>query len=195
MKKYLLSMVLVLAASIGARAQLSFGLKGGVNFSKIYTDNLKESSVTGYEAGLFARFGGNIYLQPEAYFGSSGGKFEFNTNNNTATTNGKVTFNTLNIPLLLGRRFGSGSLNFRLMAGPVYTSILNKNQSFDDNVNNAYRDFGHYRNSTLGFQAGAGFDVGALTADFRYEGGLTRINPAYGQRQNLFALSIGFKIL
>ncbi len=47
--------------------------------------------------------------------------------------------------------------------------------------------------STLGFQAGGGVDIGSITADLRYEGGLTKINDSYGQRQNLWALSIGFK--
>ncbi len=197
MKKYLFSIALLIAASISAKAQFSLGVKGGVNFSKINADNVKESTVAGYQAGLFARVGGSTYLQPEVYLGSQGGKFDFNYNNanNTSTTSGKVTFTSLNVPLLIGHRFGSNNLNFRLMAGPVYSYLLSKNQSFSDNVNNAYQDFGRYNNSTLGFQAGGGIDIGAITADLRYEGGLTRINPAYGQRQNLWALSVGFKIL
>jgi hypothetical protein len=79
------------------------------------------------------------------------------------------------------------------MAGPIYTSILSK--SLSQSLNDAYADFGHYKNSTLGFQAGAGVDIGAITADLRYEGGLTKINSDFGQRQNLWALSVGFKIL
>jgi hypothetical protein len=97
--------------------------------------------------------------------------------------------------LLVGARFGPGSLNFRIMAGPVYTSVLSTSESISQNFSNAYDDFGHYRNSTLGYQAGVGVDIGALTADLRYEGNLTDINPSYGQRQNLWALSVGFKIL
>ena len=81
------------------------------------------------------------------------------------------------------------------MAGPIYTSVLSKNESFSQNLQNSFNDFGKYNNSTLGYQAGAGVDIGAITADLRYEGNLTKINQNYGQRQNLFALSIGFKIL
>jgi hypothetical protein len=80
------------------------------------------------------------------------------------------------------------------MAGPIYTSILDKSQSYSANFNNAYADFGNYKKSTLGYQAGAGVDIGAITADLRYEGNLTKINDSYGQRQNLWALSVGFKI-
>ena len=81
------------------------------------------------------------------------------------------------------------------MAGPIYSYIMNKSDNFSENFNNAYNDFGHYNNSTLGYQAGAGVDIGSATVDLRYEGGLTRINEDYGQRQNLWALSVGFKIL
>jgi len=191
-KQFLCIAIVMIAATVAAKAQ-SLGVKAGVNFSKINTNNVNESSVTGYQAGLFARFGTSLYLQPELYLGSSGGKFDFQNNNSTVTTNGKVTFTTLNVPLLIGKGFGGDNLNFRVMAGPVYSYVLDKNQNFSDNVSGAFNDFGDYRKSTLGFQAGAGIDVGHITADFRYEGGLTKINENYGQRQNLWALSVGFK--
>lgn len=189
MKKIFLSAALLLAVCISANAQFSLGIKGGVNFSKVNADNFKSSSTTGYQAGVFARFGNSFYLQPELYVSSTGGKFDSNDN----TYSAKVKFTNLNVPLLLGHSFGEKDLNFRIMAGPILTSVLSKN--FSESVNNAYNDFGHYNNSTLGFQAGAGVDIGAVTADFRYEGGLTKINSDFGQRQNLWALSIGFKIL
>lgn len=193
MKKLLLSVAIIISAAISAKAQFSLGAKAGINFSKINTDNISESTKTGYQAGLFARFGSSLYVQPELYLGSSGGKFNFQNNNNTVTTNGKVSFTTLNVPLLLGKGFGGDNLNFRVMAGPIYSYVLDKDQSFSDNVSGAYQDFGDYRKSTLGFQAGAGIDVGHITADFRYEGGLTKINENYGQRQSIWALSVGFK--
>ena len=189
MKKYLLSAALLIAACISAKAQFSLGVKGGINFSQINTDNLSSSTRTGYQAGVFARIGGGLYLQPELYLSGTGGDFHSGDN----SVSGHVSFTNLNVPLLLGKSFGAKDLNFRIMAGPVYTSVLSKNLS--ESINNAYNDFGKYNNSTLGFQAGAGVDIGAITADLRYEGGLSKINSNYGQRQNLFALSVGFKIL
>jgi len=189
MKKYLLSVALLIAVSIGAKAQISVGVKGGVNFSKINTDNLNESSKTGYQAGVFARIGNAFYLQPEVYLSSTGGKFNTSDGNFSA----KVNFTNVSVPLLLGHSFGSKDLNFRLMAGPIYTYALDKSESFSDNTNGALADFGHYKNSTIGFQAGGGVDIGPITADLRYEGGLTKISDDFGQRQNLWALSVGFK--
>ena len=189
MKKYLLSVALLIAVCISAQAQFSLGIKGGVNFSKINTDNLNESTRTGYQAGVFARFGNAFYLQPEAYLSSTGGKFT----STDGSFHANVNFTNLSVPLLLGHSFGSKNLNFRLMAGPIYTYALSKSESFSDNANAAIADFGHYKNSTIGFQAGGGVDIGPITADLRYEGGLTKVSDDFGQRQNLWALSVGFK--
>jgi hypothetical protein len=191
MKKYLLSAALLIAVCISAKAQFSIGVKGGVNFSKINTDNFNESTRTGYQAGLFARFGNAFYVQPEVYLSSTGGNFVTTDN----TFRAKVNFTNLSVPLLLGHSFGSKNLNFRLMVGPVYTYTLSKSESFSDNANAAINDFGHYKNSTIGFQAGGGVDLGPITADIRYEGGLTKISDDFGQHQKLWALSVGFKFL
>jgi hypothetical protein len=191
MKKYLLSAAILMAACISASAQFSLGVKGGVNYSTINSNNLKNSSVAGYQLGAFARFGGAFYLQPEVYVSSTGGHFESDDNDYS----GNVRFTNLNVPVLLGARFGPKNLNFRIMAGPIYTSVLSQSQSISQNFSIAYNDFGHYRNSTLGYQAGFGVDIGAITADLRYEGNLTDINSDYGQRQDLWALSVGFKFL
>jgi hypothetical protein len=191
MKKYLLSAALLLVLSISAKAQFSLGIKGGVNYSNINTDNLSNSSVAGYQVGAFARFGGNIYLQPEVYVSSTGGKFHSDDNSYT----GSVRFTNLNVPLLLGARFGPQNLNFRIMAGPDYISNLSTSENFSQNFNSAYNDFGHYKNSTLGYQAGFGVDLGAITADLRYQGNFSDIDSNYGQRPNIWALSVGFKIL
>ena len=191
MKKYVLSAMILIAVSISAKAQLSFGVKTGINFSKIVADNLNESTKTGYQAGLFARIGSSWYLQPEVYVASSGGNFSAVTTASNYT--GDVKFTSLNVPLLLGKQFGSSSLNFRVMAGPIYSYLIDKHENFSANFNGAYADFGNYKNSTLGYQAGAGVDVGPITADLRYEGGLTKVNSNYGQRQSIWALSVGFK--
>ena len=188
MKKYLLSAALLIVVSISAKAQFSLGVKGGIDFSKISTDNLKESSITGYQVGAFARVGSALYLQPELYVSSAGGKFESTDN----TASAKVRFTNLNVPLLVGHTFGTKDLNLRVMVGPVYTYALSTNESFSENLDAAYHDF---NKSNVGFQAGAGVDISGITADLRYEGGLSKINSNFNQRQNLWALSVGFKIL
>ncbi|MGN6179060.1 MAG: porin family protein [Mucilaginibacter sp.] len=193
MKKYLLSLVIMVAVSISAKAQFDLGIKGGVNFSNIDANQLNKSTKTGYQVGAFLRVGSAFYLQPEVYLGSSGGNF--NSTSNNTDYSASVRFTTLNVPLLLGHEFGSTSTNFRLMVGPVYSYLLSKNESFSQNFTDAYHDFGNYKNSTLGYQVGAGVDIMGITADLRYEGGLSRLNENYGQRANIWSISVGFKIL
>jgi hypothetical protein len=189
MKKYLLSLAVLISLSISAKAQFSLGIKGAVDFSKINTDNFDESTKTGYQVGAFARLGGATYLQPELYLGSSGGGVS------SAQGAADIKFTTMNVPLLLGHRFGTGGTNLHIMAGPIYSYILNQNKSYTSQFNAAYQDFGTYNNSTLGYQVGAGIDFLGFTGDLRYEGGLSQLNSNYGQRANIWSVSIGFKIL
>jgi hypothetical protein len=195
MKNYLTSLALLLVISTGAKAQFTLGVKGGVNFSKINTDNFTQSTVTGYDAGIFARIGKGFYLQPEMYLGSKGGQFNYDSNGSNTGGQAKVRFTTLDVPVLIGESFGVSSFNFRVMAGPIYSYVLSRDASFSDNLGAAYRDLGNYNNSTLGYQAGAGVDLGNVSIDVRYESGLTSINQQYGERPNLFHISLGFKIL
>ncbi len=196
--------VLIAAISFSAKAQFSLGVKGGVNFSHLSVNNgnINATELPGYQVGLWTRIGRGFYVQPEIYLGSSGSNFNFQyvgtqpvQQTQNSNESGKVRFTTLNVPLLIGQSFGLSKLNFRLMAGPMYSYILNTDQNLSQNVKNAYQDFGNYRNSTLGYQAGAGVDVLNFSVDLRYEGGLTQINPAYGQRQNIWHLSLGYKFL
>ncbi len=195
MKKYLLGLAAMVAFTISANAQFSLGVKGGMNISKINNDNYSESTFTGYQFGAFARIGKGLYLQPEMYVGSKGGQFNYETSGTNTGGSAKVKFTSLDVPLLLGESFGASSLNFRIMAGPIYSYILNTDESFSDNLAAAYRDLGNYNRSTLGYQAGAGIDLGNISLDARYEGGLTNLNEKFGQRQNLWHISLGFKIL
>lgn len=195
MKKNILSLAVLFMIGMSAKAQFTLGLKGGINFSKLNTDNFTQSSVTGYQLGAFARFGKGLYLQPEIYAGSKGGQFNFESNGSNTGGSAKVRFTTLDVPVLIGESFGAKSFNIRAMVGPVYSYVLDRNSTFSQNLSAAYTDLGDYNHSTLGYQAGLGVDLGNIAIDARYEGGLTSINKKYGERPNLFNLSLGFKIL
>jgi len=189
MKKIILSAAMLIAVCISANAQFSLGIKGGVNYSTINSDNLKNSSVAGYQVGAFARLGGGVYLQPELYLSSNGGEFKSNDN----SVSGNVHFTNLNVPVLLGLRFGPKNLNLRVMAGPEYISVLSKDESFSQNFNNAFNNFDDYKKNNWGYQAGFGVDLGAITADLRYQGYLSHIDQNYNQQPHIWALSVGFK--
>ncbi|MCX2573558.1 porin family protein [Pedobacter sandarakinus] len=200
MKKIILSIIALTTFLVSAQAQtFNLGLKAGVNLAKLDADFASAENRLGYQIGAWARIGGaSFYVQPEAYIGSKGNRFVSFTNNsnNEVVAEGKVKFTTLDVPVLLGTKFGAKNLNFRLMAGPVISFVLDENATF----NSAYQqatDFDNYKNQALGLQAGAGVDVGAISVDLRYEAGLSNISKSekYTQKPNLFQLSLGFKIL
>lgn len=195
MKKSILA-ALVLLSSLTASAQLpslNFGLKGGINISELKTDWAESENRLGYQAGIWARVGAaGLYVQPEAYLGSKGG--EFTSDDATAASfKAKVNFTTLDVPVLIGYKFGLSKLNVHFMTGPVVSFMLNKdtNSNYDE-----VKDYNNYKNQTIGAQAGAGVDVGNITLDLRYEKGLSNISKSgqYDQKQNLWHISLGYKL-
>lgn len=202
MKKRFLLSCLIAFSSITAFAQMpnfTLGLKGGLNVSKLNADFADEENRLGYQIGAWARLGGaGLYVQPEAYLGSKGSKFIRFTqdNNNEVEADGKVKFTTLDIPLLFGTKIGPQNFNIRFMAGPVISFVVDEETTFESAYNQA-TDFGNYKNQTWAGQAGAGIDIGNLSIDARYEAGLSNISRSdrYDQKQNLWHLSLGYKIL
>ncbi|QPH37932.1 porin family protein [Pedobacter endophyticus] len=200
MKKIILSVVFLTVCWATSQAQtFNLGIKAGVNLAKINADFAKEENRLGYQVGAWARVGGaSFYVQPEAYIGSKGNKFISitQTDGNEVSAEGKVKFTTLTVPVLFGTKFGANNLNFRLMAGPAISFVLDENSSFSSAYQQA-TDFNDYKNQAFAIQAGAGVDVGAISVDLRYEAGLTNISNSdrYSQKQNVFQLSLGLKVL
>ena len=204
MKKIIVITCILLTAGVSAMAQLpnfAFGIKGGANYSKLKTEDdlTDENSIVGYHVGIFTRLGAaGLYLQPELYLGSKGNKFikVEDTNGNEVEASGKVRFTTLDLPLLIGTKIGPGKLNLRFMGGPVASFVINENTTFDSAYQNI-SDFDNYKKQNWAYQAGAGVDVANFTIDLRYEGGLSNVSRSdeYNQKQNLFHLSLGIKLL
>jgi len=203
MKKIIMFTCLLGITGLTAMAQIpkfTFGIKGGVNYSNLKTkdDLTDENSIMGYQAGIFTRFGGaGIYFQPELYLGTKGNEYtSIETNSGMMDVKGKIKFTTLDLPLLVGTKIGTNKLNLRFMAGPIVSFVIDESNNLGT-AYNSVTDFGNYKKQTLGFQAGSGVDLGNLTFDVRYEAGLSNISQSekYSQQQNLFHLSLGFKLL
>jgi hypothetical protein len=197
MKRFILTSGLLLGVIV-AYAQLpklTLGVKTGINLATLKGNVGDENNRLGYQAGAWMRIGGaGFYLQPEGYVGSKGGEYGTIQQNGTEIDgNAKVNFTTLDIPVLVGKKFGFEKLNFRMMAGPVISFLLSKNA--EENYD-AATNFDNYKNQTIGIQSGAGVDLGNLSVDLRYEKGISNIDKSgqYDQKQNLWHLSIGYKI-
>lgn len=198
MKKLVL-VLLVFLGSLTAYAQKNgFGLKGGLSSSKVNfeADQLVPSDAQlGYHLGVFARFGGiGFFVQPEVLFTQTSGKFklELPPVSSMSPANYEAKFNRLDVPVMAGFRILK---IIRVMAGPI--------ASF--NINSSLKEAGttvqniDFKKATFGYQTGVGVDLGNLTFEGKYEGGLSKFTENVGSyttdnRINQWVLSVGFKL-
>jgi hypothetical protein len=198
MKKLVL-VLLVFLGSLTAHAQKNgFGLKGGLSSTQVNfeADQLVPSDAQlGYHLGVFARFGGiGFFVQPEVLFTQTSGKFklELPPVSSMSPANYEAKFNRLDVPVMAGFRILK---IIRVMAGPI--------ASF--NINSSLKEAGttvqniDFKKATFGYQTGVGVDLGNLTFEGKYEGGLSKFTENVGSyttdnRINQWVLSIGFKL-
>lgn len=197
MKKFILALMF-LVPSIGILAQpvLDFGIKAGVNNSKVTfnTSEFSSESIVKTHIGAFARVGfGNIYLQPEAYFIAKGGEV-LESGQSASERVTRFDYNNIDVPLLLGVKVLDGDRsNLRIMAGPVFSIMASKDIDNHDNFSKQYlKD--HY----FGYQYGVGVDFLNFFLDARMEHGANNLYSYPGEGLNgknqTFMVTVGFKI-
>jgi hypothetical protein len=217
MKKPMLILTVLFFAHASYSQIFSWGLKGGLNSTKLKFDDFSASideanpdgskvgfspadSKMGYHIGAFTRIKLlALYVQPELYFSSTSAQIDINDAANSVKTVAKVKYNQLNIPVLAGMKFGPARFNL----GPVATMNFSSKAEVDKAYKGAVEDYTTVNKAvTWGGQVGAGIDIlGKLTFDLRYEFGLSKLGDSitvgdqeFGtdQRQNQFLASVGF---
>lgn len=153
------------------------GIKGGVNFSTLYTkDADKSKSRTGFNLGLFSKLPitNFLALQPELYFSTKGAEVTYND----AFVDGTAEFNLnyVEVPLLIVVDIAD---NFNVHFGPYAALLISGKVKNGSNINlfdfEANIDPDDYNKLDAGIAAGAGIDVGAVSLGARYNIGLTTV--------------------
>ncbi|PZV84656.1 outer membrane protein with beta-barrel domain [Algoriphagus aquaeductus] len=190
MKKIILAAMFLGFFALNVFAQGGFGIKAGLSSTEVDFKNeqfVPQGAQTGYHVGVFGRIGaGGFFVQPELLFTQTSGKF-LNDQDQI-----KAEFNRLDVPVMVGMRFFK---LLRLQAGPI--ASLNINSKLKEAGNTI--DNVEFKNATLGYQAGLGIDLGNLSVDAKYEGGLSKWTENIGNfdtdnRINQWVLSVGFRI-
>ncbi len=164
MKKLMILVLLV--SSVSAFGQSAkFGIKGGLNFgatgdiTSIVGDSqtFDGDSKVGYHIGAFAKFKfAGLFLQPELVYTRLTTDYGKSVN-----ADADYNFSKLDIPVLLGIDV-VGPLS--LKAGPAFQLVLNNDLDANgleaDDPENSF---------TIGYQIGAGVQLGRLGIDLRYE--------------------------
>lgn len=201
MKKILL-IILVVALGSASKAQdiFSIGPKIGVSSNTLTNnfDSIHSNTKNSFQIGAFIRIGSRIYFQPEANYQIA--TSTLNKSSSSSVQNQDISVTSLKVPALIGiKLIRKGPFNLRIMGGPAYTFILNKEltppymdglwpiQSVDD-----------IKNSIWSIQMGAGIDVLFITLDVRYELGMENIyngESNFELKNNMFNVSLGIKFL
>jgi len=182
----LVAAFLLPGAGAFAQAQVSLGLKGGLNFANLDVTNLEGTyhNRTGYHLGAFALFKfAKIGIQPELVYSQQGSKVH-DPNLGDFESN----FSYVNVPVLL-KLYTVGGLN--LQVGPQFgflTSAKKDGENIEDQL----------RNSDTSLALGVGWDLPLrLSVDVRYNLGLKNISDeaVYDIKNQVWQVSLGFKLI
>jgi hypothetical protein len=203
-------MTLVLATF--AQLPFAIGIKGGINSTKITTDNYSDASYnfadfksdakSGYNLGVFARLGTKVYLQPELLYSVKNS--QSSNSAGTSTTTQSVKLKTIQVPILLGIKVIDLKLaSIRAFTGPAMSIPMKSSNVSYEGVKTSLYDTNNYKSNIWDWQLGAGVDVGMITLDCRYEWGLSKTSdgnvnttsPSFVNKGNTLTFSLGFKFI
>lgn len=206
MKKLKLSLVIAflgVISLVGAQ-NASFSIKGGLNMSNYYGDELTDKNMKpGFHLGVGAdfEFAPNIGLQTGLFYSMKGAKYTYSS----AELN--VTANYLQIPLHVAYKIDvTPGTKVVLHAGPYVAYGIGGKRKIDSEftdilkpifgepeVNTFDKDFG-YKPFDAGVGLGVGAEFGLILVDIGWDMGLTNIARGSGNVKNQNAyLSVGYK--
>jgi hypothetical protein len=203
MKKITFIFILFMASGF-AFGQFSIGPKIGFNTSKLTTDldQIESDVANNFNFGVFVRLGTKIYLQPEINWLTSGGVYKKPEIDDVKPIKQEVTMKSIEIPVIVGWRIiNLGVGNIRVLAGPSASIVTDKTVSTSDpdNFINPIKE-SDIEDMLWGFNIGAGADILMFTLDIRYQMGLNEVIQevegfSFNSKNNMFAVSLGWKIL
>ncbi|MEN7550790.1 porin family protein [Rapidithrix thailandica] len=212
MRKIILSIAFALCSMAYAQAQLSGGLKAGLNLSNISNLDMEEDidmkSKIGYHFGAYlnAKLAEKISIQPEVLFSTQGSKASDSEEDSgySYEYDIKANVNYLNIPVLV--TFHVNEM-FNLYVGPQAGFLLSaelKSEATEEGPDGkesyeSSMDMKEYMKSTdFGVVFGAGVNLPAgLNASLRYNLGLSDIaeeNEGDAIKNGVLQLSVGYRL-
>jgi hypothetical protein len=205
--KMVIVLLMSLLTSSMAFSQVKFGIRGGINSSKMtsstevntgdYKITCPNYSVIGYHVGLISQinlFG--FFIQPELLYSSIHNDLEvysLNSANPDEATQVDQKLNRIDIPVMVGFKLKI----LKLEVGPVASFVLSNNSDLESITNYDMQ----WNKATIGYQAGIGLDVGKIALDVKYEGNLSKLGTgidigntttSFDTRLNQIIVSLGF---
>lgn len=189
MKKVLLSLVVLAVSSVTTFAQISGGIKAGVNFAnqKVSADgfSITPDARTAFHAGVYVNIGlaEKMSIQPELLYNSVGSEWD----------GSEIKVDYLSLPIMF--KYNVAPI-VNLQAGPQFGFVMSADAEGED-----IKDL--VKGTDLGFGLGAGVDLPmGLNFTARYIFGLSNIGEDEffdgatdaSLKNNVFQLSVGYRI-
>ena len=212
-KLVVIGMLAVVTTSVFAQEQKTtsersltpkIGIKGGVNLSNLYVDNVKDENVkVGANIGLYAKIpvAKGLSIQPEVLYSQKGA--QVNYNNLFGSGKYRYNFDYIEVPVSLVINVAK---NFNVLAGG-YTAFLAsaKVKDVDANGNiNGVKELNkdNFETFDYGLVGGLGFDIENTNIGLRYSYGLKNIgkdgslsgNVLQNAKNSVISLTIGFAL-
>lgn len=173
----LLQTSLLRAQETSSRILPRIGLKGGLNLSNFFTQDIDDkNALIGFNAGMFIKMpvSKSFSVQPELYFTTKGSQVSYN--NLFASGDARFRLSYLEMPVLLVWNINS---NFNIHGGPCIGYLLSgdvTNESsapvfdFEKNI-----DIDNYNKMEASVAVGAAIDIRKISLGLRYNYGITAI--------------------
>lgn len=179
----LLTTFICLVTSQQASAQSRVGVKGGLNVSNLFVDDVDdENARIGFHIGLFGQiFSSETFaIQPELLYSTKGSKVDYSSASFDQTV--QYNLNYIDLPVLLVFKIGK---QVELHAGGYASYLLNVNATYEGDLANGtdeidkdnLKSYDYGLSAGLGFNFGSGFQIGT-----RYNYGLVKIADSDGAK-------------
>lgn len=158
------------------------GIKGGVNFSNLYADDVDdENARVGFHAGVYGQlFASDAFaIQPEVNYSTKGSRVMYRSGVIDQET--KFNLNYLDVPVLAVFKLGEAA---EVHAGAYWAYLLGANIDTDGDLSNDFRtvDRDNFDDWDYGLVGGIGFNLGGVQLGARYNYGLNTIARSTGAR-------------
>lgn len=156
-------------------AQMRAGVKGGLNVSNLYVDDVDDENARyGFNLGVYGQIlSSDVFaIQPELLFSTKGSKIEYGGNFFDQTI--KYNLSYLDLPVLAVFKLGESA---EIHVGPYVSYLLGANISHDGDLGSGVDeiDKDHLKSFDYGLSGGFGLNFGNIQVGARYNYGLAKL--------------------
>ncbi|WP_040497602.1 porin family protein [Fulvivirga imtechensis] len=189
MKKVRMTMltvaILILGAGFTYAQSPKGGVKGGLNLSNLYIDDIEDENVrTGFHVGVYRQLmlGPSFAIQPELNYSTKGAEAEYNIIGFEGER--KFNLNYIDLPVLFTFKLGDDA---DIHIGPYVGYLVGVSTSTNGDLGDNYRELDRddYEKWDYGLSGGLALNFDPIAFGVRYNYGLNEIAKAENAKRQI----------